>query len=233
VLVVCWLNNPDWLKTTTTTTTPTVLRPFVRDYPGEPVPEETLTHPPSWSSSNLYQLLLSTTIHSILPVQITCLAVFLHNFSNRPRLYLWSLWHFDAIQIRLLLLLIQLVGPLSVYCTGVLPVPACCVFYGVCVVVMKLFIMSMHIQSPAVLECISLPCLRILQHIINPSPPASKKNKVHSVYTLGTLCQSFKHCATALGVCLPCFDTVDWSLPLLPRVGGGTVLSLFVSLETA
>jgi len=33
----------------------TVLWPFVRDYPGEPVPEETLTHPPSWSSSNLYQ----------------------------------------------------------------------------------------------------------------------------------------------------------------------------------
>ena len=27
--------------------TTTVLRPFVRDYPGEPVPEETLTHPPS------------------------------------------------------------------------------------------------------------------------------------------------------------------------------------------
>jgi len=35
--------------------TMTVLWPFVRDYPGEPVPEETLTHPPSWSSSNLYQ----------------------------------------------------------------------------------------------------------------------------------------------------------------------------------
>jgi len=32
---------------TTTTTTTTVLRPFVRDYPGEPVLEETLTHPPS------------------------------------------------------------------------------------------------------------------------------------------------------------------------------------------
>jgi len=29
------------------TTTTTVSRPFVRDYPGEPVPEETLTHPPS------------------------------------------------------------------------------------------------------------------------------------------------------------------------------------------
>jgi len=47
-----------------TTTATTVLRPFVRDYPGEPVPEETLTHPPSWSSSSLYQLLPSTTIHS-------------------------------------------------------------------------------------------------------------------------------------------------------------------------
>jgi len=48
-------------------------------------------HPPtislSWSSSNLYQLLPSNTIHSILPVQITCLAIFLHNLSPRP---LWS-----------------------------------------------------------------------------------------------------------------------------------------------
>jgi len=32
---------------TVTTTTTTVLWPFVHDYPGEPVPEETLTHPPS------------------------------------------------------------------------------------------------------------------------------------------------------------------------------------------
>jgi len=58
-------------KYTTTTTTTTVLRPFVRNYPGEPVPEETLTHPPYSSSSNLYQLLPSTTIHSILHVQST------------------------------------------------------------------------------------------------------------------------------------------------------------------
>jgi len=34
-------------RTQDNTTTTTVLRPFVRDYPGEPVPEETLTHPPS------------------------------------------------------------------------------------------------------------------------------------------------------------------------------------------
>jgi len=71
-------------STTTTTTTTTVLQHFVRDYSGEPVPEETFTHPPSWSSSNLYRLLPSTTIHSILPVQITCLAVFLHNLCPRP-----------------------------------------------------------------------------------------------------------------------------------------------------
>ena len=30
------------------------LRPFVRDYPSEPVPEETLTHPPSFRSSCPY-----------------------------------------------------------------------------------------------------------------------------------------------------------------------------------
>jgi len=28
----------------TTTTTTTILRPFVRDYPGDPVPEETFNH---------------------------------------------------------------------------------------------------------------------------------------------------------------------------------------------
>jgi len=81
VLGVCEVD----LQSTTTTTT-TVLRPFVRDYPGEPVPAETFTHPPSWSS-NLYQLLPPTTIYTILPVQITCLAIFLHNLSSCP---LWS-----------------------------------------------------------------------------------------------------------------------------------------------
>jgi len=30
-----------------TTTTTVILRPFVRDYPGELVSEETFTHPPS------------------------------------------------------------------------------------------------------------------------------------------------------------------------------------------
>ena len=61
---------------TLTTSTTIVLWPFVRDYPGKPVPEETFTHPPSWSSSNLYQLLPCTTIHSNVRVQIACLAIF-------------------------------------------------------------------------------------------------------------------------------------------------------------
>jgi len=100
------------------TTTTTVLQPFVRDYPGEivsdiaifvlkrdvkvqptnpgePVPEETFTHPPSWSSSNLYQLLPSTMIHSIVPVQITCLAIFLHYLSLCP---FWSTSWSGALQ---------------------------------------------------------------------------------------------------------------------------------------
>ena len=58
------------------------------DYPGEPVPEETFTHPASWSSSNLYQLLPPTTIRSILPVQITCLAIISHHLSgNETKLW--------------------------------------------------------------------------------------------------------------------------------------------------
>jgi len=74
-------NNLDDINKEATTI---VLRPFVRDYPGELVPEETFTHPPSWSSSNLYQLLPSTTIYSILTVQTTCLAIFLLSLSPRP-----------------------------------------------------------------------------------------------------------------------------------------------------
>jgi len=64
VKVVHHLSN-EWGVTCKYTTPTIVLWPFVRDYPGEPVPEETFTHPPSWSSSNLHQLLPSTMIHSI------------------------------------------------------------------------------------------------------------------------------------------------------------------------
>jgi len=53
---------------------------FVRDNPGEPVPEETFTHSHlSWSSIIPYLLPPSIMIHSILRVQFTCLTVFFHN----------------------------------------------------------------------------------------------------------------------------------------------------------
>jgi len=78
----------------TTTTTTTVFWLIVRDHEDKPVPKETFSHPPSWSSSNLYQLLPSATIHSILPVQIMCLTSFLHNISPCP---LWSTsWHLNT-----------------------------------------------------------------------------------------------------------------------------------------
>jgi len=80
------------VKALTTTTTTTVLRPFVRDYPGESVPEETLTHPPSWSSSNLYQLLPSTMIHSILLVKFTCLAIFFCQSTERNTKHVQNLY---------------------------------------------------------------------------------------------------------------------------------------------
>jgi len=100
-----------------TTTTTSVLRPFVRDYPSEPVPEETLTHPPSWSSSNLYQLLLSTTIHSILLVQITCLAISLHNLFLCPLLS-------TSCSGALHLIFHTFLRPISVFFSQHMPIPS-------------------------------------------------------------------------------------------------------------
>jgi len=104
-----------WKKAVKTTTI--VLRPFVCDYLGEPVPEETLTHLPSWSS-NLDQLLPSTTIHSILLVQITCLAVFLHNLSPCP---LWSASWSGALH---LIFYTCLDHPISVVFLQHMPIPS-------------------------------------------------------------------------------------------------------------
>jgi len=96
--------------------TTTILQPFVRVYPGEPIPEETLTHPPSWSSSNLYQLLPSTMIHSIL-VQITCLAIFLHNLFPCA---LWSTSWSGAFH----LIFHTFLHPISVFVSQHMPIPS-------------------------------------------------------------------------------------------------------------
>jgi len=61
---------------------------FVRDNPGEPVPEETFTCSHLSSSSVIpYLLPPSITIHSILPVQFTCLTVFFHSLSKISLVY--------------------------------------------------------------------------------------------------------------------------------------------------
>jgi len=63
----------------------TILRPFVRDYPGELVPEGTFTHAHlSWLSifDGFLHLLWSIASSLFnLPVQFMCLTVFLHNLS--------------------------------------------------------------------------------------------------------------------------------------------------------
>ena len=71
----------------TTTTTTTILWPFVRaTRVSRYQKKHSRTHLSRWSAF-VYQLSPSTMIHSILPVQFTCLAVFLHNLCPSP---LWS-----------------------------------------------------------------------------------------------------------------------------------------------
>jgi len=70
-------------------------------------------------SPNLYQLLPSTMIHSILHVQITCLAIFLHNLSPRP---VWSTSWSGA----LCLIFHTLLHPVSVFFSQHMPIPATC-----------------------------------------------------------------------------------------------------------
>jgi len=63
-------------------------QPFNGPLSGTTQWDGTNTHShPSWSSDILYQLLPSSTIHSVLLVQFTCLTVLFHNLSPGP---LWS-----------------------------------------------------------------------------------------------------------------------------------------------
>jgi len=75
------------------------------------------THPPSWSLSSLLQLLPSMTIHSILPVQITCFTIFLHNLSPHPLLSAsWS--------GALYLVFHTFLHPISVFFSQHMPIPS-------------------------------------------------------------------------------------------------------------
>jgi len=67
---------------------------FVRDNPGEPVPEETFTHLHlSWSSIVPYLLHPSTTIHGILSVQSTHLTIFFPQSLSKFSLVYLLAWH--------------------------------------------------------------------------------------------------------------------------------------------
>jgi len=104
--------KPNSTKPSNTTTTT-----FYGHFFGESVPEETFSHTPFWSPSNLYQLLPSTTIHSILPVQIMCLAIFLLNLSPRP---LWSTSWSGALHF----ILHTFLHPISVLLPQHMPIPS-------------------------------------------------------------------------------------------------------------
>lgn len=53
---------------------------------------------------------------------------------------------------------------------------------------MQLLVMaSKNVKCPVVTKSITLPCLKILQYIIKPSQPTSKKNKEKTVDTLATI----------------------------------------------
>ncbi|XP_033099816.1 E3 ubiquitin-protein ligase UBR4-like [Anneissia japonica] len=53
--------------------------------------------------------------------------------------------------------------------------------------VMKLFLGSVKITSPVVMENITLPCLKILQHLVKPPPPSCKANKDKTVEQLSSM----------------------------------------------
>lgn len=46
--------------------------------------------------------------------------------------------------------------------------------------VMTLFMMSVEVRSPLIMETITVPCLKILLRLVKPPPPSSKNNKVHT-----------------------------------------------------
>ena len=45
------------------------------------------------------------------------------------------------------------------------------------IAVLRLFLLGLRIQNPVVLEVVTLPCLRIMQHMIQPEHAAAKKAK--------------------------------------------------------
>nr|XP_006813905.1 PREDICTED: E3 ubiquitin-protein ligase UBR4 [Saccoglossus kowalevskii] len=53
--------------------------------------------------------------------------------------------------------------------------------------VMRLFLMAVKMTSPVVMESVTLPCLKILQHKVKPATPTSKKHKEKTVESLSSV----------------------------------------------
>ena len=89
LVTLCLHDRNERTNAHTHTHTHNHLTAFVRDNPGRPVPEETLTHShPTWSLDILYHLAPFTTIHGILFVHFTCFTILSDNLS--PPGPLWS-----------------------------------------------------------------------------------------------------------------------------------------------
>jgi len=96
--------------------TRTVLWLFVHDYPGAPVPEDSLTRT-YWLSAIRCQLLPSTMIHRICPVKFMWLTVFLHNLSPSP---LWSTFWSGTLHF----ILHTFLHPVIVFFLQHMPIPS-------------------------------------------------------------------------------------------------------------
>ena len=80
--------------------------------------EETFSHShQSWSSAIFYQLPPSTTIHSILPVQVMCLTVFLHNLCPSPL-------RSTSLSVTLHFILHTFFHPIVVFFSQHMPIPS-------------------------------------------------------------------------------------------------------------
>ncbi|XP_068695175.1 E3 ubiquitin-protein ligase UBR4-like isoform X2 [Montipora foliosa] len=53
--------------------------------------------------------------------------------------------------------------------------------------VMTLFMMSVEVRSPLIMETITVPCLKILLRLVKPTPPSSKANKDKDCMSLGSV----------------------------------------------
>ena len=110
-----------FLMINNTTTTTTFLRPFVGDYywVSQYQKKHSPAHQPDHRPIFISQLCPSTMIRSILPFQITYLAIFLHNIVSVAQIYIyftyfiWRIW-LNRLRAAVMRPYLKLVGPLVV-----------------------------------------------------------------------------------------------------------------------